>query len=84
MLSLGVVYGVNRMLFQSAFGVGVGVGHRGVGHRGVGVVILVRLSHAGLSGAVLPEELTPSPLIPFNEALQHFQTTDLADFLVCV
>ncbi|XP_041955621.1 ELMO domain-containing protein 3 [Alosa sapidissima] len=30
---------------------------------------------------VLPEELAPSPLISFNEALQHFQTTDLADLL---
>lgn len=29
----------------------------------------------------LPEELTPSPLISFNEALQHFQTTDLTYLL---
>ncbi|KAI5094641.1 ELMO domain-containing protein 3, partial [Silurus meridionalis] len=27
------------------------------------------------------EELAPSPLISFNEALQHFQTTDLANLL---
>ncbi|XP_026887667.2 ELMO domain-containing protein 3 isoform X1 [Electrophorus electricus] len=27
------------------------------------------------------EDLTPSPLISFNEALQHFQTTDLGDML---
>ncbi|XP_056102688.1 ELMO domain-containing protein 3 isoform X2 [Rhinichthys klamathensis goyatoka] len=30
---------------------------------------------------VLAEDLTPSPLISFNEALQHFQTTDLGDLL---
>lgn len=30
---------------------------------------------------VLVEDLTPSALIPFNEALQHFQTTDLGDLL---
>lgn len=30
----------------------------------------------------LTEDLTPTPLISFNEALQYFQTTDLGDFLV--
>ncbi|XP_036434085.1 ELMO domain-containing protein 3 [Colossoma macropomum] len=30
---------------------------------------------------VLVEDLTPSALISFNEALQHFQTTDLGDLL---
>ncbi|KPP69663.1 ELMO domain-containing protein 3-like [Scleropages formosus] len=30
---------------------------------------------------VLPEDLTPTPLISFNEALQHFQTTDLSEVL---
>ncbi|XP_036382697.1 ELMO domain-containing protein 3 [Megalops cyprinoides] len=29
----------------------------------------------------LPEDLTPTPLISFNEALQHFQTTDLSELL---
>lgn len=45
-----------------------------------------RLNHvynAGIvSFIVLAEDLTPSPLISFNEALQHFQTTDLGDLLV--
>jgi len=35
-----------------------------------------------VSFIVLAEDLTPSPLISFNEALQHFQTTDLGDLLV--
>ncbi|XP_018949014.2 ELMO domain-containing protein 3-like isoform X1 [Cyprinus carpio] len=30
---------------------------------------------------VFSEDLTPSPLISFNEALQHFQTSDLGDLL---
>ncbi|XP_023694273.1 ELMO domain-containing protein 3 isoform X2 [Paramormyrops kingsleyae] len=30
---------------------------------------------------VLPEDVTPTPLISFNEALQHFQTTDLSELL---
>lgn len=29
----------------------------------------------------LPEDSNPTPLIPFNEALQYFQTTDLGDLL---
>ncbi|XP_064209930.1 ELMO domain-containing protein 3 isoform X1 [Anguilla rostrata] len=30
---------------------------------------------------VLPEDSAPTPLISFNEALQHFQTTDLSELL---
>lgn len=32
--------------------------------------------------AALAEDLNPTPIISFNEALQYFQTTDLGDLLV--
>lgn len=32
--------------------------------------------------AALTEDLNPTPIISFNEALQYFQTTDLGDLLV--